>query len=56
MVHGLHENNSASYLQAYADHAAWIEDHRRLSNGALAHRAVGLAMAHPVSRNWAGNW
>ena len=40
-------------------------DRRRISDGgregvnreaisALAHRAIGLAMAHPVSRNWKG--
>jgi len=56
MVGGQHHRVSARYLHAYADHAAWIEDHRRLSNGVLAHRVVGLAMAHPVSRNWCGYW
>lgn len=29
---------------------------RRLSNGELAGRLAGLAMAHPVSRNWKGYW
>ncbi len=56
MVRGQHHHVSARYLHAYADHAAWLEDHRRLSNGALANRVAGLAMAHPVSRNWAGYW
>jgi len=56
MVRGQHHHVSARYLHAYADHAAWIEDHRRLSNGVLAHRVVGLAMAHPVSRIWCGYW
>jgi transposase-like protein len=56
MVRGQHHHVSARYLHAYADHAAWIEDHRRLSNAALAHRVVGLPMAHPVSRNWCGYW
>ena len=41
---------------AYAAQAAWMEDHRRLSNGALCHRALGLALAHPVSRVWKGYW
>ncbi len=36
------------YLYQYASHAAWLEDHRRLSNGALAHHALGLALKHPV--------
>ena len=56
MVGGQHHKVSAQYLHQYAAHAAWLEDHRRLDNGALAHRALGLAMAHPVSRNWAGYW
>jgi hypothetical protein len=56
MVGGQHHKVSARHLHAYAAHAAWLEDHRRLDNGALAHRALGLAMAHPVSRNWAGYW
>ena len=56
MVQGQHHHVSARYLHAYAEHAAWIEDHRRLDNGALAKRVVGLAMAHPVSRQWKGYW
>jgi transposase-like protein len=56
MVRGQHHHVSARHLHAYANQAAWIEDHRRLSNGVLAHRVVGLAMAHPVSRNWCGYW
>jgi transposase-like protein len=56
MVAGQHHGVSARYLHAYAAHAAWLEDHRRLSNGALANRALGLALAHPVSREWKGYW
>lgn len=56
MVEGQHHSVSPQYLYQYANHAAWIEDHRRLDNGALANRVVGLAMAHPVSRNWKGYW
>jgi len=56
MVDGQHHTVSPQYLYQYANHAAWIEDNRRLSNGVLAHRVVGLAMAHPVSRNWKGYW
>ncbi len=56
MVDGQHHHVSARYLHQYAAHAAWVEDHSRLDNGALAHRVVGLAMAHPVSRNWKGYW
>ena len=56
MIRGQHHFVSARYLAQYANHAAWLEDHRRLSNGELAGRLAGLAMAHPVSRNWKGYW
>ena len=56
MVDGQHHHVSARYLHAYAAQAAWMEDHRRLSNGALCFRALGLALAHPVSRQWKGYW
>ena len=47
---------SARYLYQYANEAAWKEDHRREANGAQASRALGLALASPVSRQWAGYW
>lgn len=56
MVSGQHHHVSARHLHAYAAHAAWMEDHRRDDNGALARRALGVALAHPVSRNWKGRW
>jgi len=56
MVQGQHHHVSPRYLYQYANHAAWLEDHRRLANGALAHRALGLALGHGVSRNWKGYW
>jgi transposase-like protein len=56
MVDGQHHTVSPQYLHQYATHAAWIEDNRRLDNGALTSRVVGLAMAHGVSRNWKGYW
>lgn len=56
MVAGQHHYVSPRYLHQYAAHAAWLEDHRRLPNGALCHRALGAALAHPVSREWAGYW
>ena len=55
-VQGQHHRVSPIYLHQYAAHAAWLEDHRRVDNGAIAHRMVGLSMAHPVSRNWKGYW
>lgn len=56
MVAGQHHHVSARYLNQYAGHAAWVEDHRELSNGAMTGRAIGLAMAHSVSRQWKGYW
>ena len=56
MVQGQHHHVSARHLHAYAAHAAWLEDHRREDNGALCHRVLGLALAHPVSREWKGYW
>ena len=39
MVEGQHHHVSPQYLHQYASHAAWMEDHRRIDNGALASRA-----------------
>lgn len=56
MVQGQHHHVSARYLYQYANHAAWLEDHRRLSNGELARRTIELALMHTVSRDWKGYW
>jgi transposase-like protein len=56
MVTGQHHGVSPKYLHQYSAHAAWLEDHRRRDNGANANAVVANAMAHPVSRNWAGYW
>ena len=56
MVMGQHHHVSPQYLYQFANEAAWKEDHRRLSNGELSHKKLALAMAHPVSRVWAGYW
>ena len=56
MIEGQHHHVSPQYLHQYASEAAWKEDHRRLDNGALAKRVIGLAMAHWVSKNWCGYW
>jgi transposase-like protein len=56
MIRGQHHFVSGKYLAQYANHAAWLEDHRRLSNGSLAMHLSSLAMAHPVSREWKGYW
>src|SRR6187431_2308026 len=41
---------------SYAAHAAWLEDHRRQSNGALVAQAIGNGLSAPVSRLWKGYW
>jgi transposase-like protein len=56
MVGGQHHKVSARHLHAYAAHAAWMEDHRRLDNGTLANRALGLALGHSISRQWKNYW
>ena len=56
MVTGQHHGVSPKYLHQYSAHAAWLEDHRRRDNGANANAVVANAMAHPVSRAWAGYW
>jgi transposase-like protein len=56
MVDGQHHHVSPQYLYQYANHAAWLEDHRRFDNGALTNMALGLALRHPVSRRWKGYW
>ena len=44
------------HLDAYASHAAWLEDHCAESNGRLADRLLRQALAAPVSRTWKGFW
>lgn len=56
MVGGQHHHVSHRYLYQYANHAAWLEDHRRQSNGANANAILGGALNHSVSRVWAGYW
>ena len=56
MIRGQHHWVSPQHLHQYAREAAWKEDHRRLSNGALTGLALGLALDHPVSTNWSGRW
>lgn len=56
MVGGQHHHVSHRYLYQYANHAAWLEDHRRRSNGGNAFALLGGALNHSVSRVWAGYW
>ena len=54
MVQGQHHHVSPRYLPQYATQAAWLEDRRRKSIGALAFCLVANAMGCPVSRAWKG--
>lgn len=56
MVQCQHHHVSPRYLHQYATQAAWLEDNRRTSNGALAHGLVANAMGCAVSRAWKGYW
>lgn len=56
MIGGQHLRVEGRYLDAYAGHAAWLEDHREESNGRLADRLISSALASPVSRSWKGYW
>ncbi len=53
---GQHHHISGKYLFAYAREISWREDTRRQPNGTLHQMAAGAALAHPVSRMWAGYW
>jgi len=56
MIRGQHHRVSSSRLTGYAAQTAWLEDHRRESNGALAERLLRCALTAPVSRAWKGYW
>jgi transposase-like protein len=53
---GQHHHISGKYLIAYAAEMAWKEDSRRVPNGTQHEAVTGAALAHPVSRTWAGYW
>ena len=56
MVRGQHHHVSPKYLHQYANHAAWLEDNRRESNGDNAMALLDGMLELPVSRNWKGYW
>lgn len=53
---GTHHHIAGDYLELYADEMAWREDNRQTSNGEQYERVLGLALDHPVSRQWKGYW
>ena len=56
MVRGQHHFVSPKYLHQYANHAAWLEDTRRVDNGSKAMQVVSGMLGLGVSRQWAGYW
>ena len=56
MIRGQHHRVSHTRLAAYAGQAAWLEDHRRQSNGALVAQMISNGLSAPVSRLWKGYW
>ena len=53
---GIHHHLSGPYLASYSHELAWRENNRRVSNGEQFLTVTNLALAHPVSRYWAGYW
>lgn len=56
MIRGQHHRVGPTYLKGYAAHAAWLEDHRKTSNGGLVDRLIVNGLLAPVSRVWKGYW
>jgi transposase-like protein len=56
MIRGQHHRVTPTYLKGYAAHAAWLEDHRKASNGGLVDRLIVNGLLAPVSRAWKGYW
>ena len=56
MVKGQHHGVSAKYLYQYAEHAAWLEDHRKTDILGLAKKIVAAACGAPSSNRFGGYW
>jgi len=56
MVSGQHHWVSPTYLHQYAEHAAWLEDHRESTIGGLVKKLSTAAMFAPKSRKFKGYW
>lgn len=56
MVAGQHHWVSPKYLYQYAEHAAWLEDHRETTIKGLAEKMVRAAMSAPKSNRFRGYW
>ena len=56
MITGQHHWVSPKYLYQYAEHAAWLEDHRKEGLLELSQRIVRAALDAPKSRKFKGYW
>jgi len=56
MVRGQHHWVSPKYLYQYAEHAAWLEDHRKEGLLELSKRIVRASLIAPKSRKFKGYW
>ena len=56
MVKGQHHGVSSKFLYQYAEHAAWLEDHRETCVEGLVNRITTAAMSAPKSRKFKGYW
>lgn len=56
MVMGQIHKLGPENLEAYANEAAFREDHRRESNGMFARAVLGKCLAAGQSRKWAKYW
>ena len=56
MVSGQHHWVSPKYLYQYAEHAAWLEDHRQTDIKGLARKIVAASMFAPKSNKFKGYW
>jgi len=56
MVKGQHHGVSHKYLYQYAEHSAWLEDHRKTDIRGLAEKLVAAAVIAPESKKFKGYW
>jgi len=56
MVKGQHHGVSAKFLYQYAEHAAWLEDHRETCVEGLVKRITTAAMTATKSNKFRGYW
>ena len=56
MVSGQHHWVSPKYLYQYAEHAAWLEDHRETTIGGLVKKLATASALAPKSKKFKGYW